>query len=65
MDITYDYPLEGAASKAMSVLNQANLDSVTMEVKHAMKTSLRKHLKTWDGAVGWNALLLNLVSDVS
>ena len=52
VQVDYDFPVEGDAKVALSILCEGHLDSICGEIRHLTKSHVRKLLKEWDARIG-------------
>ena len=50
--IDSDFPLDGDAKKAMSVLASANYESLLVDIRSENKSTVRKYFKQWESSIG-------------
>ena len=68
IEVNYSMALDGDAEKAMCVLTEAHFEGLKADIRAENKTTIRKHMKTWETNID-NILKVNptdsLVSGIS
>ena len=57
-----EFPVDGDASVALKVMTPATYDTFAKDLKSEVKTLVRRHLKTWEVAIGYQPRLNTRIS---